>query len=273
MTDPGVTLYHIGPSLFSQIVRLALAEKHVAYVSRVVDIGARMENYEPWYVRKNPAMVVPTLEVQGLEGEPPVIVTNAARIIVWIDENLHGPPLLPSDRDERAQVDEWIARQDGFRFREFSYGTMPGLLGKLAPRAVGKRIAVLERHRDHDPELAAIYQARIDDVRKWRDTIADRRQVDAIVDELGTLLADFEAQLEGHDFVVGDRYTLADVVWTVAIARMVMVRRSRQLGPRTKAWFERMRARPSWREADLWDRMRPGFVLAMLAKAMFGKRG
>jgi glutathione S-transferase len=271
VTQPSVTLYHIGPSLYSQIVRLALAEKQVAYASRIVDIGLRMENYEPWYVRKNPRMVVPTLEV-ARDGVEPEIVTDAARIIVWIDEHLPGPALLPDDRDERARVDEWLGRQDGFRFREFSYGNAPGLFGKLIQRGVGKRIAVLERHRDQNPDLAEIYQARIEDVRGWRDTIADHRQVAALGDELERLFADFEAQLADQPFVVGDRYTLADVVWTVTVARVHMLRRTRVLGPRTKAWFERMRARPSYVQADVWDRMRPSFILGMLSKAIFGKK-
>jgi glutathione S-transferase len=268
VSDPAITLFHIGPSLYSQIVRLALAEKHVTYASRIVDIGLAMENYQPWYVRKNPGMVVPTLEVASVGAEP-VIVTDAARIIVWIDEHLRGPALLPSDRDQRARVDEWLARQDGFRFREFTYGSATGLLGKLAGRGVGKRIAVLERHRDQNPELAAIYQARIEDVRNWRATIADRRQVDALGVELTDLFGDLELQLADQPFIVGDRYTLADVVWTVTVARAHMLRRTHLLGPQTKAWFERMRKRPSYVEADIWDRFRPSFLLGMIARSIF----
>jgi glutathione S-transferase len=270
VSETSVTLFHIGPSLYSQIARLALVEKHVAFASRLVDIGMRMENYQPWYVRKNPGMVVPTLEVER-EGAEPEIVTDAARIIVWIDEHLPGPALLPRDRDERTRVDEWLARQDGFHFREFSYGTAPGLLGKFIVRGVGKRVAVLERHRDENPELAAIYQARIDDVRSWRDTIADSEQVAALGDELARLFADLEVQIADQPFVVGDRYSLADVVWTVTVARAHMLGRTNLLGPRTKAWFERMRARPSYGEADIWDRMRPSFLLGMIAKAIFGR--
>jgi tetrachloro-p-hydroquinone reductive dehalogenase len=260
VSDPAITLFHIGPSLYSQIVRLALAEKHIAYASRIVDIGLAMENYQPWYVRKNPGMVVPTLEVARVGAEP-VIVTDAARIIVWIDEHLRGPALLPSDRDQRARVDEWLARQDGFRFREFSYGSATGLFGKIVARGVGKRIAVLERH-----------QARIEDVRGWRATIADRQQVDALEVELTNLFGDLEVQLADQPFVVGDRYTLADVVWTVTVARAHMLRRTRLLGPQTKAWFERMRKRPSYAEADIWDRFRPSFLLGMIARSILPRR-
>ena len=135
---------------------------------------------------------------------------------------------------------------------------------------MGKRIAVLERHRDQNPDLAPIYQARIDDVRNWRDAIADREQVAALGDELGRLFGEFEAQLAGDQpFVVGDRYTLADVVWTVTVARAHMLRKTSALGPRTKAWFSRMRERPSYAQADIWHRMRPSFLLGMIARSIF----
>lgn len=257
-----ITLYHIGPSLFSQIVRLALAEKHVEYTSRVVDIGPRMENYEPWYVRKNPRMVVPTLEITGPEGS--VIVTDALRIIVWIDDNLHGPPLMPADRDARGEVEAWLTKLDGLRVRELFYGTMPGPLATLAPKAVGKRLAVLERHRERNPELAAAYDERIADVRAWRATIVDRAQVQAIQAELDALLGELEAALREHEFLVGDRYTLADVVWTVMLARLHMLRRTAALGPSTRHYHARMRARASFFEADIWERVRIGFVLRTL---------
>lgn len=261
-----VTLYHIGPSLFSQIVRLALAEKHVEYVSRVVDIGPRMENYEPWYARLNPRMVVPTLEVAEPGGT--VVVTDAMRIIVWIDDNLHGPPLLPADRDARAEVEAWLTKLDGLRVRELFYGTLPGPLGRFAPTAVGKRLAVLERHRERNPELAAVYAERIADVRAWRAAIVDREQVHAIQAELDGLLAELEAALREHEYLVGDRYTLADVVWTVMLARLRMLRRWSALGPSTRDYYLRMRTRPSFVAADLWERMRLLFALRTLLGAL-----
>jgi tetrachloro-p-hydroquinone reductive dehalogenase len=46
-----VELFHFPPSLCSQKVRLALAEKGVVYDARLVNIGPVLENYEPWYAR------------------------------------------------------------------------------------------------------------------------------------------------------------------------------------------------------------------------------
>ena len=42
-------LYHVPPSFYSQIVRLALAEKGIAYDSQYVIPGpASYETYAPW---------------------------------------------------------------------------------------------------------------------------------------------------------------------------------------------------------------------------------
>ncbi|MGB1278187.1 MAG: glutathione S-transferase family protein, partial [Nannocystaceae bacterium] len=86
--DPrGVKLYHYPLSLCSQQVRLALAEKGVAYTSQVVDIGRACENYRPWYMRLNPKGVVPTLVHDG------ECFTGSARIVAYIDEHFPGPQL------------------------------------------------------------------------------------------------------------------------------------------------------------------------------------
>src|SRR5690606_35009157 len=110
-----VTLYHALPSLCSQKVRLALAEKGVAYRAREVDIGPSMENYEPWYVRLNPRGVVPTLQ----HGDR--VVTDSARILRYIDANFPGPALLPAEIEARAVAEALLDRQDRLRLRELSY--------------------------------------------------------------------------------------------------------------------------------------------------------
>ena len=73
-----LTLYHYPMSICSQKVRLCLAELQLPYEAQVVDIGFGMENFEPWYVRLNPAGVVPTLR----DGQR--IVTNSAKILHYL---------------------------------------------------------------------------------------------------------------------------------------------------------------------------------------------
>ena len=52
-------LYDFRSSICSQMARLALEEKGVAYSRREVDIMIANEQFEPWYVELNPNSVVP----------------------------------------------------------------------------------------------------------------------------------------------------------------------------------------------------------------------
>ena len=78
--DTKPTLYHTDTSYYSQVqqfhfverdesrvqvVRLVLEEECIDYVSRHLDIHGSMEQLEPWYLRINPAGVVPTLVYRG----------------------------------------------------------------------------------------------------------------------------------------------------------------------------------------------------------------
>ena len=78
--DTKPTLYHTDTSYYSQVqqfhfverdesrvqvVRLVFEEECIDYVSRHLDIHGSMEQLEPWYLRINPAGVVPTLVYRG----------------------------------------------------------------------------------------------------------------------------------------------------------------------------------------------------------------
>ncbi|MBI4598813.1 glutathione S-transferase family protein [Candidatus Uhrbacteria bacterium] len=120
-TDTNVTLYHFPLSFYSQIVRLVLEEKDIPYAGIVIDIGPRLENYEPWYVRLNSRGVVPTLK----HGDH--IVTDAFQIIRYLDSTFAPlDALTPSDADERAAMETWLEKLDAFPMREFSYGNVRG---------------------------------------------------------------------------------------------------------------------------------------------------
>ncbi|RZJ39514.1 MAG: glutathione S-transferase family protein, partial [Brevundimonas sp.] len=54
----GLHLFHSGPSSCSQRVRLALAEKELAWVSHLVDLGVG-EQLRPGYLAINPYGLVP----------------------------------------------------------------------------------------------------------------------------------------------------------------------------------------------------------------------
>ena len=244
-----VVLFHHPGSLCSQKVRLALAEKGVAYEARVIDIGPRGQNYEPWYARINPRMVVPTLVH---DGQP---VTDSARIVRYIDERFDGPPLHASDEAGRAAEARWIEVADKLPLRELSYGGIRGPFGWILRRTDRGRIEKLTRHRDQNPDLAPLYDARIDDVKRWFAVSRSPAQVEAILSRVDEALDGLDAHLDGGAFIGGARYGLADVLWTVVLGRLHSLSQGERVRarPRVEAYFQRMKARPSFAQARVWD--------------------
>lgn len=259
-------LYHFWPSLCSQKVRLALAEKGVAYTSRLVNIGPPMENYEPWYARIHPGMVVPALQV----GEE--VITDSARIVVEVDRRFPGPDL----RQDDPRVQELIALQDGLSIRELGYGSRSGLLGFLSRGALDQRLRVLTERREANPDLAPLYEARLADVRTWKDvTLSDDALAARRAEVLDALTA-LEAALEGADVdapgLVG-AWSLADVVWTVVAARLRFMGFTPHMGPRTLLWYARAKARPTFEEAQVWERVRPTVMAPIIGQVLLKRLG
>jgi len=55
-----------------------------------------------------------------------------------------------------------------------------------------------------------------------------------------------ESDLANHQFLAGDNYTLADVMGTCLCARVHMIKGLNLFGPNTIAYYQRMKARPSF---------------------------
>jgi glutathione S-transferase len=263
-----VTLFAFPPSHCSQKVRLALAEKHVAYTNRFVDIEMRLQNFEPEYLRLNPKGVVPTL----VHGDH--VVTDSAKIIRYIDEAFEGPRLSPQDVDERRRMDDWIDVQDRLRIRELTFGSMEGPMGfALRKISMPMRRRKLLRLRRANPDLTEIYDAKIEDLVKWRASIASAQEAADARKGMGTALDHVDGQLVDSSFLAGENYSLADLAWTSIFARLRMLGLddsfwSGELRPRIAAYYDRLRARPSFDKAGMWEGPPAPDVRRAMLKAM-----
>ncbi len=104
------TLYHAEISFFSQIARLVLAEKNMAFESVALAITPPgFENFEPWYLRINANATVPSLKVGNR------IFTDAEQYIYKIDTLFDGPKLAGSNR---IATGNWVIRALALRHRE-----------------------------------------------------------------------------------------------------------------------------------------------------------
>ena len=98
--SPLPTLYHYGPSYYSQVVRLTMEEEGVNYISRETDIHNKQEQSTDWYLRMNPAGLVPTLLWAGR----PVCESRdiAVFVVDTLSKSEHG--LLSVNRDDIMEM-------------------------------------------------------------------------------------------------------------------------------------------------------------------------
>jgi glutathione S-transferase len=108
-----IKLYYHPLSTFSRRVRIALAEKQIAYEAIVVDMAQR-EHKDAAYLALNPYGRVPTLEEDGF------VLYESTAILEHLEATHPTPPLVPADARGRALVsmhmklcDIQLARQTG----------------------------------------------------------------------------------------------------------------------------------------------------------------
>ena len=214
------------------IARLALIEAGIAFESITVDIHRRKQQLEPAYVRLNPNMTVPTLEVGASIrlDQSRDIVAHAFPIeeltFGWL---LNWNPLAPRVIPKSLKGIEEKLR---------------GLAAEhpdLADRYLARAEVFAGRVRTFDPEnIAALFEAR-------------KAEALALLDMLEALVAD------GRAFLVPSGYGPADVVWTVFLARMRFIHWGREIEkrPALSRYEAAMKARPSFEAADLWTSLHP----------------
>ena len=237
-----LTLYHYPMSICSQKVRLCLAELQLPFEGRVVDIGFGMENFEPWYVRLNPAGVVPTLR----DGQR--IVTNSAKILHYLA--LRSGSGLPRDARQRAETERWVGVADAIPLHAISYsrGGIP-----RGDELLEKRLARIAELRTSNPTLADTYDALHVRVSKLQSSAQSFRESGTAVQELEMRLDDLNGVVKNNAFIAADTYSIADVMWTVTLARMDMLGLHAQLQarPAVSAYYQRVSERPSFAAASI----------------------
>jgi len=256
MTEP--VLYHIPPSFYSQVARLAMAEAGVTYERRVAAAGPPIfETYEPWYLKLNPGGTVPTL-VHGDRVFP-----DSIAIARYVDATFGGGALIPAGDEE---VERWIQALVDIPIRELSYG---GAMSAMGSRVNAWRLRNLRKRRDRDSELQEVYQAKIEDIDGFSRMAQDATHVEGLRDQVASVLDEMDATLAKRPWLAGSAHTMADVVWTVGIARFFMLELAPLRGrPALAEWYLRVKERPSFAEADVWEAMQFRKLAPVMARKL-----
>ena len=198
MADSRPVLWHLSISPYSEKVRWALDHKGVEHERRSSPPGSHM--MVALALTRGRHHTFPVMRIDGRN------VGDSTAIIAALEEHYPDPPLYPDDPDERRRAlgledffDEELVPhlrllvfhemvQDRERFNELAAAT-PGPLQRW-PRAAGAygRAFVALRYG----------------VRSAKKAELARTKVVAALDRL-------EAELNGNEYLVGDRFTVADL--------------------------------------------------------------
>jgi len=187
-------------------LRMFLAEKGLSIPTKDVDLMAA-ENRRPPYTDRNPGGQLPALELDN--GK---CIGETVAIFEYLEEKNPNPPLIGSTPEERAETRQWQRRIE-LGITEHLYNGF-----RYAEGA-----AIFKDRMRIIPEAAPGLKAIVQDKLKWLD-----------------------GQLEGKQFVAGNRFTVADIILYCALDFGGGV--GQKLDPSLKnvnAWFARVNSRPS----------------------------
>lgn len=256
-------LYHNALSLCSKKVRVCLAELGLRYRSHPVDLietGA-YENLSRAFLAVNPAGTVPVLVHKG---HP--IYESHEQIRYASDHSADAHRLVPRDPQLAARMQTWVDRasllgDDPTRVMEQSAGNcVPGLTTPLFAAMIEsiptRRILEgLLFHRLKSRPLSFL-TLKWYGLRRFHRLRPAMRMLRRSIRHMNEHLDALEAQLEsgGGPWILGREFSLADVSWMAIFERMLEADCEKLfLGgdrhPRVTAYWERLRARPSYQTA------------------------
>ncbi len=250
-------LHHHPLSVCSMKVRLALEEKGLAWSGRVIDIIQKQEQLEPWYIKLNPKGVIPTLEVRNGTTK---VVTDSADIIRFVASLSDGKSLLPESERDQQLMNNLINLADDIDLQILSYARHPSM--EKSEKILNARIEKSQLMAEQNPELSSNYRVCAERSEKSKTFRVDKKHIEDIEQSALESITFAEKQLQSNSFLVGDSYTLADVIWTVVLSRLDLLGYSAWLDnktfPQLASYYLRMQGRKSYTLAQVqnewWDK-------------------
>ena len=187
-------------------MRMYLAEKGISIPKKDVDLMGA-ENRKPPYTDRNPGGQLPALELDN--GK---CIGETVAIFEYLEEKHPTPSLIGATAEERAEARQWQRRIE-LQITEHLYN---GFRYAEGAELFKTRMRIL-------PEASAGLKSIVQDKLKWLD-----------------------AQLEGKEYIAGNRFTVADIILYCALDFGGSV--GQKIDPSQKnvnAWFKRVESRPS----------------------------
>jgi glutathione S-transferase len=206
-----ITLYDFGRAPSPRRARIFLAEKGIAHETVQIDM-MKAEQMSEAYRAINPNCTIPALRLD--DGN---VLTDNAAIATWAEATYPDPSLLGATPLEKAHIASWNAKLEAeglMAIAEALRNSTPTMKDRALP---GPHNFV------QIPELAERGMKR-----------------------LHIFFDMFNTHLAGREFVITDRFSVADITAAVIIdfARVVKMSPGDQ-HPSLREWHSRMKERPS----------------------------
>jgi len=233
-------LHHGWRSSASRRVRLCLAEKGLKFESVLVDL-TKMEQHSPQYLKLNPNGVIPLLILP--DGRS---LYESGTICEYLDETCPEPSLRPADAYGRAEMRNWIRYADE-RIGNLIIFNWKHSIAKVASKWTDAELAeALKKIPSKERQQAWLRAARQPYTTDEENDA--RRKLTAMLDKI-------EASLAQHAWLVGDRYSIADIAVVPFLKRMdeeiIPDEVSKKKHPKVFAWWQKIQARPAFKEARI----------------------
>jgi glutathione S-transferase len=194
-------LWHLPISHYSEKVRWALDWKRVPHRRRIMPPG--LHPLGGLLLTGGQVYTMPVLSCNGQR------IGDSTAIIEWLEERYpDSRPLYPSDPRERAralELEDWFDENVGPPVRQWGFNAL--LTEPEAVRAFAVKQTEWAQVKIPPEAFAPIARAFL----ALRYSTADQAGVEESRSRLVAALDRLEAELDGRDYLVGDRFSVADL--------------------------------------------------------------
>lgn len=235
-------LYHHGSSACAAKVRFALAEKRLEWRSHYVDI-LKGEQFRPEFLAISPKALVPVLIHDGF------VVPESTIICEYLEESFSANPIYPRSARDRALVRNWTKAVD-----EELHPACSAITYIISHRHTILRSGAVDFESFLKQGASEGLAAR---TLKWQ-WLQQGIEAPGAAEKIKLYdhyLRKMEQALASSEWLVGNEFSMADIAMAPYVNRLEALSMSGVWGegrlPRVAAWFDRVRARPSFPQAFL----------------------
>ena len=233
-TFEGIHLYHGDISNCSMRVRMALIEKRLPWTSHHLDLKLK-ENISDEYFGINPNGLVPTLIDNG------VVHIESNDIIDYLDRTYPEPSLRAAGNE--GEMLEWLRLAASIH--------VPAVKPYVYATKMQKKLKKTEAEQEKYDALQTNEELKEFHAKHAGGSAFGEQDVASARETLEACFARLENALEGREWMMGDRYTLADISWIPVHFVLVGCGYPFESYPNVTRWAAAHRDRASYKDGVL----------------------